>query len=384
MNFKIIIIVLLLPYSLFAQTQERYDLPRTSYIPCEDPSMFCLIGNSLCIRDQTKDSVVFDELLQFPNLDVEIRKGTSKKVLDSSEKKALAIALLRLSVKSPPYFYGIDDMLDSIKSTKGEEGLYINYIAKYELCVNGFVYTINLNHKYCIVNITSDKELKKNNSFLFSEGTYISKEFYELINLFFNNKRSNSDSSYGNILKSMSSYSKNELVDIFEFATNLVKKNARLAVVTYDITDSRDLIPKFFRPLSSCERKSISLSLIRSLFITDYLISKKIDSEGNLFQTYVPLKRKCFYIQYDNKNVLSLEYSPNLLFYANVPACVLLKNLEIKDDKIYETESNNSNIAMICKGLKEFNGDISYFSPEMYNTLRLLDFETSDNSTTLK
>lgn len=89
-------------------------------------------------------------------------------------------------------------------------------------------------------------------------------------------------------------------------------------------------------------------------------------------------------IQYDNKNVLSLEYCPNLLFYANVPACVLLKNLEIKDAKIYEIESNNSNIPMICKGLKEFNGGISYFSPEMYNTLCRLDFETSDNSTTLK
>lgn len=83
----------------YCNTYTMRSIDSVPYIPAGDNSMFVLVGNSLAKSSSETLIMMLDEALKLPELEVRLGYGNTKMILNENEKKALAMAILRLVLK---------------------------------------------------------------------------------------------------------------------------------------------------------------------------------------------------------------------------------------------------------------------------------------------
>lgn len=345
----------------------------SNYIPTSYKSTFLMLANTLEVRSDALE--LYDKLFEFCKSEVKIEYGNKVKLLDDVEKKALAIALLRLQIKDTVTMCDFNQLqeeaqiADDSHRNLSHRNPNIDTLLPLSITVNNSKYS--LYECFCAIKIISMSKSKNTLFDYFLDFNYRSCELYNLLLEYIGKGECSIKRGVGlSLFLVMSIYSKDELAAIFDFLRDFTSKEVFLEYrpLRFNIEQEGRIENSNLYTLAEFEKKKLGISLVRSLFFTDSTVVLREDSDGNLFQVGIT-RTFGFLVLYDNKSkVFSLESNPHTLDFGRIPYCVRIGKYRLENSGDIEL-IKDGNFPAIFYGPKELSRTFSYFSPELYEVI---------------
>lgn len=350
----------------FAVNAEDSDLNNTSKV---------LLLNSIQNLSQDKLADLLKEIVDIPNREVEIEYNGIRRTLTVNEAKQLAIVLLRLNLENK-LGAGNNIEIKPFKDFKFGLGNNnpINWI-DFKLCIDGSILKIkSYLEEYSIVveKVKGEDESLKILSNL-ADGTYFSKEanflFKNLVEKHFQVKfEKNPEILYSSIFDKISSYTPQELEEIYLFTEYFIKNKVEFWGISREAwIENKKIDFKKVHEISDIDKSIFIASLIRTKLFTDVFVYCTYTKEGDFVcraDPFTYLETMNFIIINNGEVIITCRYLSNK--YRN-GLSVLLEDYHtsVGDAK---KASYMFKLPLFYRG-KLFVNQTSFISPELYQTL---------------
>ena len=360
-------------YNVLASSPDEHAENYSNYIPASYKSTFLMLANTLEVRSDALE--LYDKLFDFCKSEVKIEYGNKVKLLDDVEKKALAIALLRLQIKDTVTMCDFNQLQEEVQIADdshrnlSHRNPNIDTLLPLSITVDNSKYS--LYECFCAIKIISVSKSKNTLLDCFSDFNYRSCELYNLLlNYVGKEEYALKKGAVLSLFSAMSVYSKDKLAETFDFLRDFTSNEVLLEYrpLKFNIEQEARIENSNLYTLTETEKKTLAIALVRSIVFTDSSVVLREDSDGSLFQVGIT-RTFGFLVLYDNKNkVFSLESNPHILDFGRIPYCVRVGKYRLENSGEIEL-IKDGNFPPIFYGPQELLRTFSYFSPELYKVI---------------